>query len=101
MILKNIGEDKMLKRPKARLKRKNPNNKLKIYIDTQLDNYVYESSLGEESFDNYFGYSFLKYEKEQLLKRIVSDELKEVGPMQLKLVIQIAKDLLKVIENNK
>ena len=91
----------MLKRPKARLKRKNPNNKLKIYIDTQLDNYVYESSLGEESFDNYFGYSFLKYEKEQLLKRIVSDELKEVGPMQLKLVIQIAKDLLKVIENNK
>lgn len=88
----------MIKRPKARLKRKNPNSKFKTYIDTQLDNYIYENSLGEESFDNYFGYSFLKYEKEQLFKRIVSDELKEVGPMQLRLVIKIAKDLLKVIE---
>ena len=90
----------MIKRPKARLKRKNPNNKLKTYIDTQLDNYTYESSLGEESFDNYFGYAFLKYEKEQF-KRIASDELREVGPMQLKLVIKIAKDLLKVIEDDK
>ncbi len=88
----------MIKKPKPRLKRKNPNSKLKTYIDTQLDNYRYEGSLGEESFDNYFGHSFLKYEKEQLLKRIVSDELKEVGPMQLRLVIKIAKDLLKVIE---
>lgn len=68
----------MIRVPKVRLKRKNPNNKLKTYIDSQLDNYSYESSSGEESFDNYFGYSFLKYEKEQLLKRIVSDELKEV-----------------------
>jgi len=37
----------------------------------------------------------------QVLKRIASDELKEVGPMQLKLVIKIAKDLLKVIEGEK
>lgn len=91
----------MLKKPKARLKRKNPNNKLKIYIDSQLHNYIYENSIGEESFDDFFAPSFLEYEKEQLFKRIVPDELKEVGPMQLKLVIKIAKNLLKVIEDDK
>jgi hypothetical protein len=89
----------MIKKPKARLKRKNPNNKLKNYIDAQLKDYAYDTyNERGESFDAFFGSSFLKYEQEQLFKRIVPDELKEAGTMQLKLVIKIAKDLLKVIE---